>query len=364
MTERPLIVDAHLDLAMNALDYHRNLLLPVEEVRRREGEQGTPGAGVCTVTLPTLREAGVFLCGATLYARVGQPVAALSGCPDQGAAYAHARGQLAYYEILAEQGVIRIVASADALASHRREWEDYWARRHRGPEEGSGAPPLGVVLLMECADPLLRPADVERWAAAGLRAVGPAHYGPNVYAHGTGSEGGLTDGGRELLRAMEAAGLVLDVSHLADQAFWEAVGMFRGPVMASHSNCRALAPGARQLDDRQIKALIERDAVIGIALETSMLAGERGRLGGREAVGWADVVAHIDHICQLAGSSRHVGSGTDLDGGFGRERIPAPLDSVRDVPRLAQALAERGYSPGDVEAILAGNWLRFWERVL
>src|SRR5690606_15433954 len=193
---------------------------------------------------------------------------------------------------------------------------------------------------------------------------GPAHYGPNVYAHGTGSEGGLTPGGRELLRVMEAAGLVLDVSHLADRAFWEALDAFRGPVMASHSNCRALAPGPRQLDDRQIKALIERDAVIGIALETSMLAGERGRLGGREAVGWADVVAHIDHICQLAGSSRHVGLGTDLDGGFGRERIPAPLDSVRDVPRLAQALAERGYSPGDVEAILAGNWLRFWERVL
>lgn len=368
--ERPLIVDAHLDLAMNALEYGRSLLLPLEEIRRREGPDGGPGgAGVCTVTIPALREAGVFLCGATVYARVGEPTAGLSGCPDQAAAYGVARGHLAYYEALARQGVIRIVTSADGLAAHRREWRDGWAGRRLGrpaqrSAEEPASPPLGIILLMECADPLLHPGDVERWAAAGLRAVGPAHFGPNIYAHGTGSEGGLTPGGRELLRIMEGARLVLDVSHLADQAFWEAMDAFRGPVMASHSNCRALAPGPRQLDDGQIKTLIERDAVIGIALETAMLAGERGRLGGREAVGWDDVAAHIDHICQLAGSSRHVGLGTDLDGGFGRERVPAPLDSVRDVPGLAHALADRGYGPDDVTAIMGGNWLRFWERVL
>src|SRR5690606_26728487 len=166
---------------------------------------------------------------------------------------------LAYYEALAQQGAIRIVASADGLAAHRREWGAWWAggRLHEPAQrsaEEPASPPLGVILLLECADPLLRPRDVERWAAAGLRAVGPAHYGPNVYAHGTGSEGGLTPEGRELLRVMEGAGLVLDVSHLADQAFWEALDAFHGPVMASHSNCRALAPGPRQLDDRQIKA--------------------------------------------------------------------------------------------------------------
>src|SRR5690606_27958750 len=153
--------------------------------RRREGPHGAPGAGICTVTIPALREAGVFLCGATVYARVGEPVAGLSGCADQAAAHGVARGHLAYYEALAQQGAIRIVASADGLAAHRREWLEGWAGgRPRNPAqgwaEGAAAPPLGIILLMECADPLLRPGDVERWVGAGLRAVGPAHYGPNV----------------------------------------------------------------------------------------------------------------------------------------------------------------------------------------
>lgn len=216
---------------------------------------------------------------------------------------------------------------------------------------------------MECADPLPSPESIVAWVQAGVRAVGPAHYGPNVYAHGTGAPGGLTQGGRRLLQLMDALGVVLDTSHLSERAFWEALDGFSGPVMASHSNCRALVPGDRQLDDAQLRQVIQREGVVGIALETGMLEG-RPAGTGRVGVGVDDVVRHIDHVCQLAGSARHVGLGTDLDGGFGRERIPEGLDSAADLPRLRDALLAKGYSREDADLVMYGNWLRFWQRAL
>ena len=237
-----------------------------------------------------------------------------------------------------------------ALKSHVEAWE---------ASKGESLP-IGFILSMEGADPILSPADVPRWWEDGLRVVGPAHYGANAYAHGTGPSGGLTPAGVELLKEMATAGMVLDVTHLSEESFWQAIEHSPGPVLASHNNCRALVPGSRQFSDEQIRALIARDSVIGVAFDSWMLYPNylRGQTP-RESITLANVADHIDHICQLAGNARHVGIGTDLDGGFGTEQTPMDLDSIADIVKVGQPLVKRGYSSEDIDGILRGNFLRF-----
>jgi membrane dipeptidase len=218
---------------------------------------------------------------------------------------------------------------------------------------------------MEGADPVLSPRQVQEWWAAGLRIIGPAHYGVSPYAHGTGTEGGLFPSGPELLKEMEQVGMILDVTHLSDQCFDEALDLFGGPVLASHHNCRALVPNQRQLTDEQIRRLIERGAVIGAAFDNWMLYPGWIRGESRpELVKMATVVDHIDHVCQLAGNANHAAIGTDLDGGFGREQSPHDLDTIADLQRLPGLLQQRGYSSADIEGILYRNWIRFFTTAL
>jgi membrane dipeptidase len=213
---------------------------------------------------------------------------------------------------------------------------------------------------MESADPILTPGELENWRQAGLRLIGPAHYGPGRYAGGTGTTLGLTALGVELLRAMEQQGVGLDMTHLTDEAFWQALDLYQGPVLASHNNCRALVPHQRQFSDDQLRALIARGVVIGAAFDNWMLQpGWKDRAADNPPVRLANVVDHIDHVCQLAGNARHAGIGSDLDGGFGREQSPADLDTIADLQLLAGLLGERGYSQADIGAILHGNWLRW-----
>ncbi len=212
---------------------------------------------------------------------------------------------------------------------------------------------------MEGADPIVAPDELDAWFDDGLRIVSLAHYGPSAYAHGTQSVGPLTAQGRELLAAMERCGVILDVTHLADDSFWEALDCFGGPVLASHSNCRALVPGDRQLSDEMLRALIERDAVIGAALDAWMLRpgwviGETTSAG----VTLETFVDQIDHVCQLAGNARHAAIGTDLDGGYGTEQCPHDLETVADLQRVPDLLRKRGYAQEDIEAIMHGNWVR------
>ena len=199
----------------------------------------------------------------------------------------------------------------------------------------------------------------EAWYNAGLRLLGPTHYGPGRYAGGTATELGLTALGPPLLREMERLGVLLDLTHLSDQAFWESLEHYNGLVLASHNNCRALVPHQRQFSDEQLKAIFAHDGVIGAAFDTWML--QPGWVVGQttnEKVTIANVVDHIDHICQLAGNARHAAIGTDLDGGYGREQSPRDLDTIADLQKLPDLLAGRGYSAADIAAIMHGNWLR------
>jgi membrane dipeptidase len=225
--------------------------------------------------------------------------------------------------------------------------------------------PIGFVLSLEGADSIRTPAHLERAYADGLRAVGPAHYGPGTYAQGTHATGGIGPAGRELLTEMDRLGIILDATHLCDDSFWEALDHFQGPVWASHNNCRALVPDTRQFTDEQIKALIERGAVIGGALDAWMLVPGwvRGKTTPQEAgVKLRHMVDHIDHVCQLAGNARHSGIGTDLDGGYGREQCPIDLETIADLTKIADLLAARGYTPQDVTRIMHGNWVEFLEK--
>lgn len=352
----PLIVDAHLDLAWNAIDWNRDLTLDVHTIRRRERETGmtAKGRGEGTVAFPDLRRGRVGLFVATLLPRLHRPglMPAFQRYDAMTAAYAATVGQLHYYRALVDAGVLRPIVDAASLDAHVRGWL-----------EDADRQPLGYILSMEGADSVLSPEQVGPWFEMGLRIIGPAHYGVSPYAHGTGTVGGLFPQGPALLREMERVGMILDVTHLSDQCFDEALDLYGGPILASHHNCRALVPDQRQLSDEQIRRLIDRGAVIGAALDTWMLVPGwvRGQTRPEEAgVSLATVVDHIDHVCQLAGNARHAALGTDLDGGFGREQSPTDVDTIADLQRLPELLGGRGYSDDDVRAILYGNWVRFF----
>jgi membrane dipeptidase len=256
------------------------------------------------------------------------------------------------------KGVLRELPNLKTLRTHLAEWQAFLAN-----PSTTKRPPIGFILSMEGAPPILKPTDVQEWYDAGLRLVGPAHYGPNEYCHGTGCEGGLTADGRELLREMDKVGMLLDATHLADQSFWEALDIYQGPVLASHHNCRALVPGDRQLTDEQIKALIARGAVIGAAFDNWMIIpGYKKWVTPSSEVSLEHIADHIDHICQLAGNAKHSGIGTDLDGGFGKEQSPGDLDTIADVQKLRGIFEKRGYKPDDIEGIFWRNFVGFFER--
>jgi membrane dipeptidase len=220
-------------------------------------------------------------------------------------------------------------------------------------------PPLGFVVSMESADAILYPEQLPMWWEAGLRVVGPAHYGKGRYTGGTGTEMGLTPLGTVLLPEMARVGMILDMSHFSDQAFWQALDLYDGPILASHNNCRALVPHQRQFSDAQLQAIMARDGVVGVAADAWML--KPGWVGGQSTnvdVTLDHVVDHIDHICQLAGNPRHAAIGSDLDGGFGREQAPCDLDTIADLQRIPDLLEARGYEAEDIAAIMHGNWLR------
>ena len=356
-----MIIDAHLDLAMNALMGKRDLRADLATLRAAEargGPTGPAGLGTAMVTLPEMRACRMAVSCATLIARVANDGSMIS-YPTQEVAGASARGQLAYYRLLEQVGVLRVLDSLAALNEHLAAWEAL-------PDTGSAGaltdpPPLGVIIAMEGADPILGPAEVPAWWRDGLRVVSLAHYGLSTYAHGTGTSGGLTAAGRGLLPALEAAGMILDLTHLADESWYEALDLFGGPVMASHSNCRALVPGERQSDDAALRRLIERGGVIGAVLDAWMLApGWIKGATSNTVVGLAAVVDQIDHVCQLAGNARHAAIGSDLDGGYGWEQCPHDLASIAGLIGLAEMLRARGYGEDDVQNVLWHNWVRLF----
>ncbi len=372
-----MIIDSHLDLSWNALNWKRDLTKSIEEIRRSEEGTNDRKLGHNTVSFPELQKADVAVCLATVLARCSTRKDPLLDYPSREIASAMGVGQVEYYRIMETQGHMRMLRDWPVLEAHVAEWKSAGAANSaKSPamisleahvaewkSAGSSGTPLGYILAMEGADPILEPSQVELWWERGLRVVEPVHYGVSYYAHGTSVPGGLTSKGRELLAAMEAVGMILDVTHLADESFWQALEVYRGPVLASHHNCRALVPGDRQLTDEQIRALVERDAVIGAVFDSWML--HPNYVPGQtdnSLVSVEHVIDHIDHVCQLAGNAQHSAIGSDLDGGFGTEQSPRELNTIADLQMVPDLLRKRGYKETDIESIMHGNWLRFFQK--
>ena len=358
-----IVFDAHLDLAWNAIDWNRDLTQSVGEIRARESASKDlvfKAMGRNTVSFPALRQAKAAVVIATVLPRLFRAnlMPAIQRYSTMEAAYGASMGQLGYYRGMVEAGQLRWIKDWPSLEAQVND------ARNAEAAGTSASLPIGFILSMEGADSVLTPSQVQHWFDAGLRIIGPAHYGVSPYAHGTGTVGGLFEQGPALLKEMERVGMILDVTHLSDQCFDEALDIYGGPVLASHHNCRALVPDQRQLTDDQIKRLVKRGAVIGSALDAWMLypGWERGKTTPKDAgVTLETYVTHIDRVCQLAGSTQHAAIGTDLDGGFGTEQTPHDLDTIADLQRVPDLLRKRGYRDGDIEAIMHGNWVRFFK---
>jgi membrane dipeptidase len=360
-------IDAHLDLATNAITLNRDLTKPVSAIRDKEIELGlddTQDRGKGTVSLPELRKGNVGLVVATIisrYSATGKiiPTLKLPGWHSPEQAYAYAQAQLSWYRVMEDKNELVQITSREHLTEVLKLWED--------SSINNAYKPIGYLLSLEGADSIIDFSYLEKYYANGLRAIGPAHFGPGRYAAGTHSDGGgLTIAGKELLKKMDELNIALDATHLTDKGFFEAMEIFNGTVWASHQNCRALVAGERQFSDDQIKLIIERDGVIGGALDTWMLhpSFEMAKSSPKEmGINLEKLVDHFDHICQLAGNCNHIGFGSDLDGLFGTEQTPYDMDTIADIVKFEYLLTKRGYSKQDVEKIFSGNWLRMFYKI-
>ena len=346
-----LIVDAHLDLSLNALEYNRDLQDPLGAIRLgEEGRTDLAGRGRGMVCFEEMRKAGIGLCVATQIGGCMQPPGPVASWASPAQAWAMTQGQLAWYRAMEDAGELRQIRGATGLDQQLSDWAD-----------DPRSTPIGYVLSLEGTDSLRTLADLETAHGYGLRALGPAHYGTGRYALGHDCSGPLSAAGRELIDEMQRLGLILDLTHLSEESFWQALDRFDGCVWASHHNCRALVDDPRQLSDEQIVAIAERGGVIGLALDAWMLVpgwvrGTSTPESAGATIGRA--VDHIDHICQLLGNARHAGLGTDLDGGFGGEQCPRDLGSIGELPKILDCLRGRGYSEPDIAGIASGNFLR------
>lgn len=348
-----LIVDAHLDLSMNAMEWNRDLTRPISEIREREKNlTDKPDRGKGVVNFEELRKGNIGLVVATQIARYVAPTNPLPGWNSPDQAWAQTQAQLAWYKAMEDRGELRQVNNLASLEDHLH----YWAK------DSSPKKSIGYILSLEGADSIITIQHLERAYQYGLRAIGPAHYGPGRYAQGTDATGGIGNAGRELLKEMERLNIILDATHLCDDSFWEALDHFKGHVWASHNNCRSLVPHNRQFSDDQLKVLIERGAVIGGVMDAWMLVPNwvRGSSTPQNMnVTLEKLIDHMDHICQIAGNSKHIAIGSDLDGAFGKEQSPMDIETIADLKKIPTLLSQRGYKKEDIENVTSKNWLRF-----
>ena len=296
MTNPPLFFDAHLDLAMNAMEWNRDLRWSVKDIRASEtGMSDKPDRGNNMVSFDSLRKGNIGIVVGTQIARFSADIKTMPGAswhsPEQ--AWAQTQGQLAWYNAMIADGQFRQITTKQMLDKHIEQWQSNPIHT-----------PIGLIRSLEGADSIVTLHHLEIAYQDGLRTVGPAHYGPGRYAQGTDATGGIGQDGRALLGEMDRLNMVLDTTHLCDESFWEAIDHFNGPICASHNNCRALVPHHRQFSDEQLKIIIDRGGVIGVAFDAWMLTPNwiRGKSSPIQlGVTLKQVVDQIDHICQIAG---------------------------------------------------------------
>ena len=338
MNSRHAWCDGHLDLAHLAM-CGRDLTAPLP---------ATGGPQPATVTLPALADGGVAWAFGTIFLGAGYDGVGGYEHGDQDSARTVALEQIEIYHRLEADGQIRIVRTSDDL--------------------DDGGVPLRVVLMMEGADAIRDPTDVAWWYERAVRIVGLAWMFGSRFAGGNARPGGLSREGRELISALDDLGVVHDLSHLSDASASELLESSGGPVIASHSNVRELIDetNQRHLSDELIVRIADRDGVIGLNLLFGIDVHLRrtGTIeGSYERPAIASLVDHADRMAELAGR-RHVALGSDMDGGFGADRLPAGIDRPADLHQIADELAARGWSSDEIDGVASGNWLRLLRSVL
>ena len=367
-----LIIDGDYPMAL-AVRMNRDLTLPIDQVRSAPalpGGRPDRADSETMASLPEMRRGGVAAALVKVVVDQHRDGAPMPGGPrSDELSYALGQGQMAYYRILETRGEARILRTSSDVREHMQQWEN---------AESYEDLPVGFFLGMEGSDPILWPKQVHEWYDDGLRIISLGHYGPARYGHGTGTglDGGLFEDGPELLREMDSLGMILDVTHTADESVRQSLDIFMGPILASHQNCRALVPGERQMSDELLKRCLERGAVIGASMDTWMLtrnvekdwSGQRAErredLFKPEDVTLEDVVDHIEYVCEMAGDTLHASIGGDTDGQGGAIGAPYDVDTVADYQKIAVILGERGWDTDDVENVMWRNWQRYFEENL
>ncbi len=361
MTE-PLLVDAHEDLAWNMLSFERDYSLAVAEIRCQEQSSLAPEVnGDTLLGWPDYQRGKVAMVFSTLFVA---PERRKLGDWDQqcysdaDSAHTLYSRQLDAYDRLVEEHPemfrkIEKQADLHALLSH---WEIPDTEEH----------PVGLLVLMEGAEGVREPGEVEEWYRRGVRIIGPAWAGTR-FCGGTREPGGLTKDGYALLERMAEYRLTLDLSHMDEEAALQALDSYQGPIIASHANALALLKGSqsnRHLTDRVIQGLLDRDGTIGIVPTNNFLRHGWKDSSGRAGVSLEHVVAQMDYICQIAGNALHVGIGSDFDGGFGLPDVPIEIDTIADLRKIIPILNQKGYTQADIAAILGKNWLAHLQKTL
>ena len=362
----PLIFDAHEDLAYNMLTFGRDYRRSSQETHLQEQDTDIPGIwGESLLGWPDYQLGQVALIFATLFI---VPRQYKEGEWDtqtySNTAQAHGlyQRQMDLYQRLCDENPDKF-----KLIHSRKHLDDVLSAWDRTPAEYPQVThPVGLVLSMEGAEGIRAAEELEEWWQSGLRLVGPVWAGTR-FCGGMYQPGAFSREGFELLDVMADLHYTLDVSHMSEKSTSQALDYYSGPVIASHSNARALIHAAadeRHLSDTNIHKLIERDGVIGILPYNKYLKADWLQSDGRRDMRLELVTAQIDYICQLAGDARHVGLGSDFDGSFGVQSVPLELSSIADLQKLVPLLQAKGYASDDIQAILGGNWRRHLERTL
>jgi membrane dipeptidase len=357
-----IIVDAHQDLAWNILSFGRDYTRSAAETREQErGTQVPVLNGDTLLGWPDYQKGLVAVVFSTLFA---SPVRSSLGEWDsqsyanEDEAFALYQAQLdAYYRLVDQHpDKFRLVKDQGDL----KEILDHWQN------QGQADHPVGLVPLMEGAEGVRHPSELEAWWQRGVRIIGPAWTGTR-FCGGTREPGPLTRDGFALLDAMSSIGFILDISHMDELAVLQSLDEYHGRILASHANAKALLRGTdsnRNLSNRVIQGVIERDGVIGVVPFNRFLVNGWRTRDGRESVSLVQLIDHIDHICQLAGDAQHVGIGSDFDGGFGLQKTPFEIDTIADLQKLIPLLDDKGYTEKDIEAVLSRNWIDLLSRSL
>lgn len=355
-----ILIDAHEDIAYSAINFNRDYSKSSKYIREIEINTDIPSRnGHAMLGYEDWKKANVAMIFSTLFI---MPKKYQEGdwekvsYKDFGEARSLLQKQIDFYHRLENDYPEKflILKNTHQYKTHWRQWED----------EHLLTKPIGLVLLMEGADGIRYPQEIEEWYHQGLRIIGLSWAG-GKYSGGMYEPGGITHQGRLMMEIMVDLNMGLDIAHMSEEAALQALDIYEGVVFCSHANVKKLINGFggdRHLSDLIIKKITERNGVIGLMPYNNFLDPDWTKYEPRDKVPLNLFVNHIDHICQLTGNAENVAIGTDFDGGFGYPEVPFELNSIADLPKLADFLTSRGYNESEIRSIFGLNWKRITDR--